>query len=277
MRAKITRRGVVAGLAATLAAAARPARALPVPEAAPTPAPAYLSELARPGALPAGMAYLAPAAVHPAYLVAVYVNTAPAGANGQRMWVLSRGGPDAPWTLALQDAAHFAGREGPADYSWPVSTGRKYRGDARSGPTPPGIFNVDERPFRHRPGWGSPGMYNALYIDLHYGSGRVSGVAMHGTPRANYRLLGRPESHGCIRMTQANADALWALVHPSGGPAEASPLWGDVPRYFRSPPHRDARPRTGYVRDGSLLLDDRGALLTRPGYRALFVFFRDDR
>ncbi|MCL4186616.1 MAG: L,D-transpeptidase [Rhodobacteraceae bacterium] len=275
MSTQIARRTVLAGLAATAAAAV--AGRVCAARAAVQPAPTCLAELGRPGVLPDGMAYLAPAALHAAYSLAVYVNTSPSGATGQRMWVLGRDGPASPWTLALQDAAHFDGRDGPADYSWPVSTGRKYPGDPRSGPTPLGIFNVDERPFRHRPGWGSPGMYNALYIDLHYGSGRVSGVAMHGTPRANYRLLGRPESHGCIRMTQANADALWARFHPAGTGGDGSPLWGEVPRFFRSAPHRDARARSGYVRDGTLLFDPAGALLTRPGYRAVFVFFRDDR
>ncbi len=273
MTGRTTRRSLLGGLAAGAAALALPACAS-APPARP-PAPAYLSQLARPGALPPGMAYLAPDAIHPAYRLAVYVNTAPAGATAQRLWVLGRAGPGAAWTLALHDEGHWSGR--PPAWSWPVSTGRRYPGDPRSGPTPLGIFNVDERPFRHRPGWGSPGMYNALYIDLHYPSGRASGVAMHGTPRANYPLLGRPESHGCIRMSQANADALWALFHPgprSRGPA--SPLWGEVPRYFRSAPRQDAAPRSGYVRDGSLLLQA-GRVLTKPGYAALFVFFRDDR
>lgn len=269
-----TRRRLLGALAGAAAAAALPpARARAV--AALPPAPRYLSDLAAPGALPAGMAYLAPEAIHPAYRLAVYVNTAPAGATAQRMWVLGRADAAAPWHLALHDAALWAG--GLPEWSWPVSTGRVYPGDPRSGPTPLGIFNVDERPFRHRPGWGSPGMYNALYIDLHYASGRASGVAMHGTPRANYPLLGRPESHGCIRMTQANADALWALFHPGGGArGPASPLWAEVPRYFRSAPRSDASPRSGYVRDGSLLTEG-GQLLTKQGYAALFLFFRDDR
>jgi lipoprotein-anchoring transpeptidase ErfK/SrfK len=273
MTERIGRRAFIAGAAAS-AALPRPAAATAATAAAPF-AVAWLAELARPGVLPPGMAYLAPEAIHPAYRLAVYVNTAPAGATAQRMWVLGRAGPDHPWSLALHDKAHW-GEAVPA-WSWPVSTGRRYPGDPFSGPTPLGIFNVDERPWRHRPGWGSPGMYNALYIDLHYSSGRASGVAMHGTPAGNYRLLGRPESHGCIRMTQANADALWALFHPGPGTqGSASPLWAEVPRYFRSEPRLDARPRTGYVRDGGLLMQgDR--VLTKPGYAALFVFFRDDR
>jgi len=271
------RRRLIAGLAAWAGAAAVPARAAAAATPPTPPAPAYLSDLARPGGLPAGMAYLPPEGLHPAYLLAVYVNTSPAGATGQRMWVIGRPGAGAPWHVLLQDEAPPGAGAGPPAYSWPVSTGRRYPRDARSGPTPLGVFNLDERGFRHRPGWGSPGMYNALYIDLHYGSGRVSGVAMHGTTRANYRLLGRPESHGCIRMTQANADALWALVHPGGARGEEAPLWGEVPRYFLSPPHGDARARAGYVRDGRLLFAADGTLLTRPGYRAVFVFFRDDR
>jgi lipoprotein-anchoring transpeptidase ErfK/SrfK len=234
----------------------------------------YLEALARRGALPETVAFLAPSQIDPAYSHAIYVNTATRSEGGQKMWVLERG--DAGWRLALWDAGYWQDR-GTPDYSWPVSTGRKYPGESRSGPTPLGIFNVDDRNFRHRKGWGSPGMYNAIYIDLHYSGGRMSGVAMHGTPRAKYRLLGRADSHGCIRMQQPNADAIWAMFHGTGRPGEGSPLWtAAVPRYFTSAPRGDRSTRWNYVRDGSFLTDDAGARLTKPGYSALFIFFRDD-
>jgi len=153
----------------------------------------YLEALSAPGALDPKVAYLAPSRIDPAYSHAIYVNTATRSEGGQKMWVLKR--RPSGWQLALWDADYWQDRGQPS-YSWPVSTGRRYPGDRRSGPTPLGIFNVDERSFRHRRGWGSPGMYNAIYIDLHYGSGRISGVAMHGTPVSKYRLLGRADSHG---------------------------------------------------------------------------------
>ena len=212
----------------------------------------------------------APSAIHPAYDLAIYVNTAFSGIGAQKMWVLGRS--SAGWDLALRDEA----LEPDAGWSWAVSTGTFWPGNNRAGLTPTGIFNVDERAFRHRTGWGSPGMYKAVYIDLHYTSGRVAGVAIHGTDSWQYRRLGSPASHGCVRMTQANMDRTWGLLHPGGAAREASPLWGEVPRYFRSSPEDSLAARQDYVRDGTLLYDADGGLLTRPGYKALFVFFRDD-
>lgn len=219
-------------------------------------------------------AYLAPSRIDPAYSHALYINAATSGAGAQKMWVLERAGAD--WRLALWDETHWGERT--PEYSWPISTGRHYPGDRRSGPTPLGIFNVDDRTFRHVRGWGAPGMYNSIFIDLHYSSGRISGVAMHGTTRSKYRLLGRPDSHGCIRMTQPNADRVWAMFHgPDGRPGDTSPLWSEaVPRYFTSAPRQDWSVRRNYTRDGSFHTDESGERLTKPGYAALFVIFRDD-
>jgi lipoprotein-anchoring transpeptidase ErfK/SrfK len=271
----MTRRDVLAGSAALLVAAQAAAPSLATtaaPAPAPDPVTGYLqSVVPRPGT-----PWLPPSGLHPAYSHAVYVNARPDGPMAQRMWVLQRDGAGA-WRLALQDGPYWQGKaaaEAPA-YSWPVSTGRKYPGDSRSGPTPLGIFNVDDR--RYRPGWGSPGMYNALYIDLHYSGGRASGVAIHGTTPNQYRKLGRIDSHGCVRMHMANADQVWQLVHPDRKRGEASPLWGEIPRYFTSDPGKGGMsPRFGYVRDGSLLTGPDGQVLMRPGYRMVFVFFRDD-
>ena len=239
---------------------------------------AYLEALGAPGALNPKVAFIPPSRIDPAYSHVVYVNTALRTPGGQKMWVIERAG--AGWQLALWDEKYWEkkGIEGPPPYSWPVSTGRKYPGDRRSGPTPIGIFNPDDRNTRHRRGWGSPGMYNSIYIDLHYGSGRASGVAMHGTTSNKYRLLGRADSHGCIRMKQSNSEKVWKMFHGDGRPGESSPLWSQaVPRYFTSPPTQSRSARHGYVRDGSFLQDaSTGERLTKPGYAALFVFFRDD-
>jgi len=239
---------------------------------------AYLESLGQPGALNPRVAFIPPSRIDPAYSHVIYVNTAIGSGGGQKMWVIERDG--AGWKLALWDQTYWdkKGVEGEPAYSWPVSTGRKYPGDRRSGSTPIGIFNPDDRRHRHRRGWGSPGMYNSIYIDLHYRSGRASGVAMHGTPRNKYRRLGRADSHGCIRMQQGNADQVWSMFHPDGRPGDASPLWSEaVPRYFQTPPTQTPGHRWGYVRDGSFLTDEEtGERLTKPGYSVLFVFFRDD-
>lgn len=234
----------------------------------------YLQALARPGALATEIAFVPPSRVHPAYSHAIYVNTATSGDAMQKMWVLERDG--AGWRLALSDPDLWQGQAVLPSWSWPVSTGIHYQGDSRSGPTPTGIFNLDERAARHRSGWGSPGMYKAIYIDLHYSGGRASGVALHGTTDNKYRRLGRADSHGCVRMTQGNADLFWGLFHPDGVRGPESPLWGEVPRYFASTPAVSMEARSGYVRDGSLLYGPDGTMLTKQGYRALLVFFRDD-
>lgn len=242
----------------------------------------YLEGLGQPGALPERIAYVPPSEIDPSYSHVIYVNAALKGAGAQKMWVLertARGG----WQTALWDDSYWSERIGANQrppYSWPVSTGRKYPGDKRSGPTPLGIFNMDDRNSRHRPGWGSPGMWNSIFIDLHYSSGRASGVAMHGTTKSLYRNLGRADSHGCIRMRQPNADQVWDLIHPDGVKGPASPLWGNVPRYFTSQPKTNMSARRGYVRDGSFhyVSSDDGtqSRLEKEGYTVLIVFFRDD-
>ncbi|SLN18454.1 L,D-transpeptidase [Roseisalinus antarcticus] len=251
--------------------------ALAAPALASQPAPYgidYLEGLAEPGALHESQAFIAPSALHEAYSHAIYVNTSFYGDSRQKLWLLERQG--ASWDLGLRDDAYWQRRDVQGGYSFPVSSGALHAGNSRAGPTPSGIFNIDERSGRYRSGWGSPGMYKAMYIDLHYNSGRMSGVAMHGTTSGRYSALGRPASHGCVRVTQSNMDAVHALFHPGGARREDSPLWGEVPRYFTSEVSNEMSVRRGYTRDGSLLTDDSGAVLTKMGYTALFVFFRDD-
>jgi len=77
-------------------------------------------------------------------------------------------------------------------------------------------------------------------------------------------------------MRQRNADLICTMFHGAGTPGPRSPLWSAVPCYFTSAPRTDRAARWNYVRDGSFLFDEAGARLTKPGYAALFVFFRDD-
>ncbi|SHI33177.1 L,D-transpeptidase [Wenxinia saemankumensis] len=254
-----TRRAVLAGGAAGLAAVAAPLRAM----AAPDFGIDYLEGLDLAG-------YLRPSDIPGAFTHAFYVNTAFSGGGMQKMWVLGRAGSG--WDLALREP----GLPEEAGWSWPVSTGTFWPGNDRAGPTPTGVYNLDERSHRFRTGWGSPGMYRAVYIDLHYTSGRQSGVAMHGTTHGQYVRLGRPASHGCVRMRCENMDMAWEMLHPGGARGEGTPLWGEVPRLFASTPEDSPAARTGYSRDGTWLRDQDGALLTKRGYTALFVFFRDD-
>ncbi|MEO0792400.1 MAG: L,D-transpeptidase family protein [Pseudomonadota bacterium] len=195
--------------------------------------------------------FLAPSEIDPRYTMALYVNVAARGPRAQRMWVLQRDAIGGRWKLGMSDKRYWRRRGLPADitprYSWKVSTGRKYRGDRRSGPTPQGVFSLDERRHRMTRGYRGPGMIHAMFLDLHYRSGRASGVAFHGTTRNKYRILGRIDSHGCIRMTQSNALALMNRIQGRDNVIPEALRWGDVPRFWQ---RERGRTRLGYRRDG---------------------------
>lgn len=86
-------------------------------------------------------------------------------------------------------------------YSWKVSTGRKpYR-------TPRGTF----RPIRMHKMWYSRKYDNAPMPHSIFFHG---GYAIHGTDAV--RSLGRPASHGCVRLHPSNARTLYNLVKSHG-------------------------------------------------------------
>ncbi|HEX2077522.1 MAG TPA: L,D-transpeptidase [Longimicrobium sp.] len=65
----------------------------------------------------------------------------------------------------------------------------------------------DERPAA--PGWGNPmGRVKMHLFGIYY---------IHGTPAPNERFLGRPASHGCIRMRNADAMELARMVLRADG------------------------------------------------------------
>ena len=241
--------------------------------------------------------YMAPSEIDPRFTIAFYVNAKGSGPNAQRMWVLQRKKLGGPWQLAIWDQRYWRRRGLPAGltppYSWPVSTGRKYVGDRKSGPTPRGIFALDERRYRIARGYSSPGMINVMYIDYHYSSGRRSGVAFHGTTRSRYKRLGRIDSHGCIRMTQSNARALLDRLQGRDGVLSKELRLGEVPRFWT---HQRSGNRFGYKRDGTLHFKAVASkspstvtrtdvslpgahapkpVLTKTGYRAIAIIFRD--
>ncbi|WP_029355611.1 L,D-transpeptidase [Bosea sp. 117] len=86
-------------------------------------------------------------------------------------------------------------------YSWAVSTARKgYR-------TPVGSY----RPQRMYRSYFSRKYYNSPMPHSIFFRG---GYAIHGT---NYMSqLGRPASHGCVRLAPGNAAALYSLVQTHG-------------------------------------------------------------
>jgi lipoprotein-anchoring transpeptidase ErfK/SrfK len=92
--------------------------------------------------------------------------------------------------------------DGALAYAWPVSTARRgYR-------TPAGQYRVQrmERMWYSRKYDMSPMPYSLFFR---------GGYAIHGTYAT--RQLGRPASHGCVRLHPANARALFGLVQSRGG------------------------------------------------------------
>ena len=86
-------------------------------------------------------------------------------------------------------------------YSWPVSTGRKGYS------TPTGTYS----PKRMHRMWHSR-KYNMS--PMPYSIFFRGGYAVHGT---NYvKALGRPASHGCVRLHTSNARRLYNLVKQHG-------------------------------------------------------------
>ena len=91
--------------------------------------------------------------------------------------------------------------DGRVQYSWPVSTAR------RGYHTPTGNF----RPQRMHKMWHSrkydmSPMPHSIFFHR--------GWAIHGT--YSTRQLGRPASHGCVRLAPGNAAALYSLVRQYG-------------------------------------------------------------
>jgi len=93
-------------------------------------------------------------------------------------------------------------RDGMLLYNWPVSTGR--RGYA----TPSGAFTAFRMEADHfSKEWDdAPMPYSIFFTKI--------GHAIHGTNDAPH--LGRPVSHGCVRLSVANAETLYGLVQQEG-------------------------------------------------------------
>jgi hypothetical protein len=106
-------------------------------------------------------------------------------------------------------------RDGAALYDWPVSTG------LRSYETPSGQFT----PFRMERDhfsreWDDAPMPNSIFFTR-------EGHAIHGTE--HLRNIGRPASHGCVRLEPQNARMLFDLVKAEGMKNVKVVLFGPTP------------------------------------------------
>jgi L,D-transpeptidase-like protein len=87
-------------------------------------------------------------------------------------------------------------------YTWPVSTGRDGY-DTPSGDFQP--FRMEKDHFSRE--WDDAPMPNSIFFTK-------IGHAIHGTYEV--RNLGKPASHGCVRLSTQNAATLYALVKEEG-------------------------------------------------------------
>jgi lipoprotein-anchoring transpeptidase ErfK/SrfK len=93
---------------------------------------------------------------------------------------------------------------------WPVSTGRP--GFA----TPDFNKRFDGRIYQRYDSTTYPGGDYMGLGNMPYAMFISGGVAIHGTPETNWRFLGRPASHGCIRLHPEHAKYLNGLLRQIG-------------------------------------------------------------
>jgi hypothetical protein len=98
---------------------------------------------------------------------------------------------------------------------WPISTGRRGYG------TPTGTF---------RPAWMAKSWYSRKYDNapMPHAVFFNGGIAFHGTTVLS--MLGRPASHGCVRLAPDNARQLYQLVRAHGMPHTKVVVHG-VPKF----------------------------------------------
>lgn len=101
-------------------------------------------------------------------------------------------------------------------YTWPVSTGRSGY-DTPSGDFQP--FRMEKDHYSRE--WDDAPMPNSIFFTK-------IGHAIHGTTEA--RNLGRPASHGCVRLAPENAATLFALVKDEGVFNTRVRLVGEIPK-----------------------------------------------
>ena len=93
-------------------------------------------------------------------------------------------------------------QNGRALYTWPVSTGK------RGHSTPSGsykAFRMEKDHFSKE--WDDAPMPNSIFFTR-------EGHAIHGT--FDEKRLGGPASHGCVRLSRANAETLFQMVKADG-------------------------------------------------------------
>jgi L,D-transpeptidase catalytic domain len=105
--------------------------------------------------------------------------------------------------------------DGQQKYVWPVSTGRA------GYDTPNGSFKINRMDADHfSQEWDNAPMPHTMFFDLH-------GHAIHGF--FDEKHLGMAVSHGCVRLSRANATVLFDLVKAEGRANTSVTVSGQAP------------------------------------------------
>jgi hypothetical protein len=105
--------------------------------------------------------------------------------------------------------------DGTTRYDWPVSTGRA------GYDTPSGVYKVNRMDAdHHSQEYEDAFMPDSMFFDLH-------GHAIHGFSDVPH--LGMAVSHGCVRLSPANAAVLFGLVKQEGMANTTVEIGGHIP------------------------------------------------
>lgn len=129
-------------------------------------------------------------------------------------------------SVSLTDQHMTVTENGAPKYTWPISSGR-------SGyVTPTGTF---------RPQWMARLWHSRKYDNapMPHAIFFTGGFAIHATYATG--MLGRPASHGCVRLSPANAATLYKLVQSHGMDRTKIVLHGAPPRSAPEVARREAR------------------------------------
>jgi L,D-transpeptidase catalytic domain len=130
------------------------------------------------------------------------------------------------------------------DFTFPISSAR------RGYVTPRGSFRVKRlEPMHYSRKYDNSPMPHAMFF--------AGGYAIHGTGAVGQ--LGRPASHGCIRLSRGNAALLYDMVKKEGGRVSIS---GSPPTARLAAATR--RARRAMIADRSLLVPSAYPLIRRP-------------
>lgn len=120
-------------------------------------------------------------------------------------------------------------QDGEQLYVWPVSSGGAGY-DTPNGEWKP--FRMEKDHFSRE--WDDAPMPNSIFFTM-------EGHAIHGT--FDTKNLGKPVSHGCVRLSRANSEILWGLVKKNKMANTKVVLTGEIPGGAGVPVARKPSPR----------------------------------